>query len=228
MRSALDGWRSADGLSRKSRGKRALMADSRPNGSGTQAALAAYLKTRRTVPAAQMRAPGPDAETLAAMLTIAARVPDHGKLAPWRFVVFDAARRAEAVAGLLRIAERTVDEKERRRRAEKANGFADAPLIVAVVSSPVGDHPKIPLWEQQMSAGAVCLNLLHAAWAHGFAAQWLTGWYAYDEDAVRFLGLCAGERLAGFVHIGTPAAPPSERERPDVAAITSHWSAARA
>ena len=190
-----------------------------------QASLAAYLKTRRTIPAAQMRAPGPDRETLEAMLTIAARVPDHGKLAPWRFVIFDAENRAAAVAGLMRIAERCEDEKERRRRAEKARGFADAPLIVGVISAPIADHPKIPLWEQQMSAAAVCLNLLHAAQAHGFAAQWLTGWYAYDEAGAQWLGLRPGERLAGFIHIGTPATPPAERERPDVASISTRWRA---
>ncbi len=102
--------------------------------------------------------------------------------------------------------------------------LADAPLIVAVVSAPVADHPKIPLWEQQLSAGAVCLNLLHAAQAHGFAAQWLTGWYAYDPQAARWLGLRGGERFAGFLHIGTPKMPPTERERPDLEAITTRWN----
>jgi nitroreductase len=125
--------------------------------------LAEYLKTRRTIPAAQLGAPGPDAATLRAMLTIATRVPDHGKLAPWRFILFDAKSRPAAIEGLIRIAEKHPDEKERRYRAEKAKGFGDAPLIVCVVSRADPAHPKIPLWEQQLSAGAVCLNLLHAA-----------------------------------------------------------------
>ncbi len=185
--------------------------------------LVRYLRTRRTIPAAQMEEPGPDAATLRAMLEIAARVPDHGKLAPWRFIVYEKARRAEAVAGLGRLAEQAGDEKERRYRTDKSRGFAGAPLIVGLVSAPVADHPKIPLWEQQLSAGAVCLNLLHAAQAHGFAAQWLTGWYAYDAEAARWLGVKDGERVAGFVHIGTPTLPPTERDRPDVGAITSFW-----
>lgn len=185
--------------------------------------LAGYLKTRRTIPAAQLGEPGPDPQALKAMLTIATRVPDHGKLAPWRFILFDKASREAAVAGLARIAEAHPDEKERRIRAAKAEGFADAPLVVAVVSTADPDHPKIPLWEQQLSAGAVCLNLVHAAQAHGFSAQWLTGWYAYDPEAMRWLGLKAGERLAGFVYIGTPQMPPTERDRPDLDAIVSAW-----
>lgn len=187
--------------------------------------LAGYLTTRRTIPAAQLGEPAPDAETLHAMLTIASRVPDHGKLAPWRFILFDAAARGAAVAGLTKIAEANADEKERALRAAKAKGFGDAPLVVGVVSTADPAHPKIPLWEQQLAAGSVCLNLLHAANAHGFSAQWLTGWYAYDAEALRFLGLTEGERIAGFVHIGTPQMPPSERDRPDVAALTSVWQA---
>ncbi len=201
------------------------MANSRPEGPKLDERLAGYLKTRRTVPAAQLGEPAPDPETLASMLTMAARVPDHGKLAPWRFVLFDAESRAAAVEGLLRIAETHADEKERPLRMAKAKGFGDAPLVVAVVSTADPNHPKIPLWEQQLSAGAVCLNLLHAAKAHGFSAQWLTGWYAYDEEALRWLGLKDGERIAGFVHIGTAQMPPSERDRPDVETLTSAWRA---
>jgi nitroreductase len=185
--------------------------------------LAGYLMTRRTIPSAQLREPGPDPETLRDMLTIAARVPDHGKLAPWRFVLFERDTRAAVIDGLTRIVERWPDEKEARVRAEKVKGFADAPLIVGVISAPIADHPKIPLWEQQLSAGAVCLNLLHAARAHGFSAQWLTGWFAYDEEAKAWLGLKPGERVAGFIHIGTPAMPPSERDRPDIDTLATPW-----
>ena len=181
------------------------------------------LRTRRTIPAAQMHDPAPDAESLRGMLQIAARVPDHGKLSPWRFIIFDRPSREAAVAGLIAIAGRATEEKEQRFRADKARGFLDAPLVIAVVSSPHPAHPKIPLWEQQLSAGAVCLNLLHAANAHGFAAQWLTGWYAYDAEAMRWLGLEEGERVAGFIHVGTPAMPPTERDRPDLDRITSIW-----
>jgi nitroreductase len=182
-----------------------------------------YLATRRSIPASKLGAPAPDAATLRSMLTIAARVPDHGKLNPWRFILFDRQAREKAVAGLVEIAGRHPDEKEQRIRTERAKGFADAPLVVAVVSAPVVDHPKIPLWEQELSAGCVALNLIHAAAAYGFSAQLLTGWYAYDDAAKAWLGLKPGERFAGFLHIGTPEAPPVERDRPDVEGITSEW-----
>ena len=185
--------------------------------------LARYLRTRRTIPAAQLGDPGPDPDTLRQMLTIAARVPDHGKLAPWRFIVFERESRDRVFEGLTRIAGLAHDEKERRYRADKAQALADAPLIVGVVSTAVPDHPKIPLWEQQLSAGAVCLNLLHAAKAFGFSAQWLTGWFAYDEAAKGWLGLRQGERVAGFVHIGTSNAAPTERDRPDIDTLVSRW-----
>ena len=190
---------------------------------GRNEALIEYLKARRSIPIPQLAEPGPEPETLAAMLTIAARVPDHGKLAPWRFILYDRTSRDALIRGLTRIAERTGDEKEGRTRAEKARALKDAPIIVGVVSAPILNHPKIPLWEQQLSAGAVCLNLIHAAQAHGFAAQWLTGWFAYDAEAKRWLGLKEGEQFAGLVHLGTTTMPPTERERPDIERITTNW-----
>lgn len=192
----------------------------------TEVQLLDYLKSRRTIPLAQFTEPGPDAKALRAILEIAARVPDHGKLAPWRFIVYGREDRAEAVQGLIRIAEQHPDEKERRIRSEKTAGFAQSPLVIGVVFAPIADHPKIPLWEQQLSAGAACLNLIHAAQAHGFAAQWLTGWFAYDRQALSWLGLADGERIAGFIHIGTPTetglAFPG-RDRPDVGKLISEW-----
>ena len=186
--------------------------------------LAEYLKVRRSVPPVQMTGPGPDGETLRSMLTMAVRVPDHGKLAPWRFVIYDRDRRETLVSGLVRVAQSGSDEREALIRAEKTRGLMDAPLIVGVVSAPVADHPKIPLWEQQLSAGAVCLNLIHAAAAHGLAAQWLTGWYAYDVQARRWMGLSEGEAFAGLVHIGRSTVVPGDRERPNVDALTRVWT----
>jgi nitroreductase len=188
-------------------------------------ALAHYLKTRRTIPASQLGEPAPDPATLREMLTIAVRVPDHGKLAPWRFILFDKAAREKAVAGLTKIAAKHPDEKERAIREAKAKGFLDAPLVVAVVSAPIADHPKIPLWEQRLSSACVALNLVHAANAYGFAANWLTGWYAYDEEATVWLGLKPDEKITGFIHIGTPTVPPVERDRPDVEALMDAWAA---
>ena len=186
--------------------------------------IIAYLESRRTVPAAQLGEPGPDADTLARLLKIAARVPDHGKLTPWRFIVYDQPSRQAAVTWLQRLAAQGEDPSEAGKRANKAQIFANAPLVVGVVSAAAA-HPKIPLWEQQLSSAAVCLNLVHAAHAFGFSAQWLTGWYAYDADARAYFGLDAGERIAGFVHIGTPNMPPAERDRPDVESLTTHWTA---
>jgi nitroreductase len=185
--------------------------------------IIAYLETRRTVPSAQLGEPGPDAETLARMLKIAARVPDHGKLAPWRFIVFDKPSRQAAVEWLERRAALDDDPSQAGMRANKAQIFSNAPVVVGVVSAPV-EHPKIPLWEQQLSSAAVCLNLVHAAHAFGFSAQWLTDWYAYDADVLAYLGVDAGERIAGFIHIGTPTMPPAERDRPDVASLTTYWN----
>ena len=181
-----------------------------------------YLATRRTVIAAQLTEPGPEGPVIDALLTIAARVPDHGKLAPWRFVIYDAAARARSNAWLVERAKSISEYDDGGPEAEKARRFAHAPLVIGVLSVP-REHPKIPLWEQQLSAAAVCLNLVHAAHAYGYSAQWLTDWFSYDEEAVRFLGAKEGERFAGFIHIGTPQIVPTDRDRPDVGALTTHW-----
>ncbi|HEX2255707.1 MAG TPA: nitroreductase family protein [Afifellaceae bacterium] len=187
-------------------------------------ALRHHLTTRRSIPAAQLGAPGPDEAEVAAMLRIAARVPDHGKLAPWRFILYPSEARQAAAEWLAARAAGQPEEADRRKRTESARQFAVPPLVVGIVSTAAEDA-KIPVWEQRLSAGAVCMNLLHAAAAFGFAAQWLTQWYSYDEAALRYLGVAAGERMAGLVHIGTPQIPPSERARPDVKALTTLWAA---
>jgi len=188
-------------------------------------ALATYLATRRSVPSLNIAPPAPDDATLSKMLEIAARVPDHGKLAPWRFIRYPASvtsRIGDYLSDLWRA--ENPDAPEDRLTLEK-DRFRRAPLVIGVVSKPVRDH-KIPIWEQELSAGAVCLNLIHAAHAFGFSAQWLTEWYSYNEKAARYLGIDEGERFAGFIHIGTPTISPSERERPSIPAITSFWSCA--
>ncbi|MER0237350.1 nitroreductase [Fulvimarina sp. MAC8] len=179
-----------------------------------------YLSSRRSRPLPALGEPGPSANELTDILTIAARVPDHGKLAPWRFIVFhgEGAEAAGAsLAGL--IAEREGPLSEIRDRVERTR-FTRAPLVVAVVST-AAEHVKIPVWEQQMSAGAVCMNLIHAANGSGFAATWLTEWPAYDEDAKRLLGIAPEENVAGFIHIGTPGEAPSERLRPVLSDIVT-------
>lgn len=181
-----------------------------------------YLRTRRSTPFPLMQEPGPDAATLAAMLAIAARVPDHGKLAPWRFVIIDRAAGAKLGAFLADLA-RSDDAAADPKKVEiDAGRFTRAPVSIAVVSR-AGPHVKIPEWEQVLSAGAVCLNLLHAASAHGFGGNWVTEWPAYDRRVLDRLGLGPDEKIAGFVHLGTPSGKAEDRVRPDMAAITSRF-----
>lgn len=178
-----------------------------------------FLLTRRSRPAKTLTTPVPTHTELAPILTAAARTPDHGKLEPWRFIVLEG-------AALQRLAEDVVkrgpqlgvqDEKLEKARRQ----FADADLVVAVVSSPVVS-PKVPEIEQVLSSGAVCLSMLNAALASGWGSNWLTGWMATDRTFLRQgLSLSKSEFVAGFIHIGTEKFTPPERPRPDVDAITS-------
>lgn len=182
------------------------------------------LDQRRSVPSKQLEAPGPDHDTLLRMLQSAARVPDHGKLVPFRFLrIAGEQRHALGEALARRALQRDPDAPQA--AVEKDRGrFSSAPLIVAVIACLVPGH-KVPEQEQLLTAGSVCFALLQAAQAHGFGAQWLTGWAAYDAVIVRMLGLQAHERIAGFIHIGTARLEVPERERPDAAALLSDWRA---
>lgn len=170
------------------------------------------LALRRSTRARAMTDPGPDADQRDALLRLAARVPDHGKLFPWRFITFE----GEARARFGKILEERLRELEPAAPPERfeleRNRFTRAPLVIAVISDVTENH-KIPEWEQILSAGAVCQTLLVAASAMGFAAQWLTEWYAYDPVARAALDLSASERVAGFVYIGTATEDPTERPR---------------
>jgi nitroreductase len=175
-----------------------------------------FLLTRRSRPAKLLSAPGPDRAEVLRLLTAAARVPDHGKLEPWRFVVLEGAGGARWAAAIRARAEVTGQDPD-----EGALAFEQAPLSIAVVASPKPSE-KIPPIEQTLSAGAVALGLLNACLAAGWGASWLTGWAAYDRELVeRELGLGPEEWVAGFVHVGSCAAPPPDRPRPDVAALTT-------
>lgn len=178
------------------------------------------LRTRRSGKPRDLVAPGPSPEDLRAMLEIAARTPDHGKLAPWRFVIVPPERRG-ALADLL-VAARRAEGEPRPGELDSLRQFAaQAPALVVVLFSPSDERP-IPLWEQEMSAGAAVMNLLHAAHAHGFAAGWLTGWAA-ESPAVRDAFGGPGDRIVGFVFVGTPSRPLEERPRPDLDRIVSTW-----
>ncbi len=180
------------------------------------------LRTRRSVPAVALREPGPSPAELELMLTVATRVPDHGKLAPWRFILFEGEARFGASEALGRLyVEKNAQADPAKLDAER-RVLARAPLVVAVASR-AAPHPKIPEYEQLLSAGAVCMNLLTAAHAMGYAANWLTGWHAYDEDALRLLGVGPEERIAGFIHIGTASETPTDRPRPDVRSLVTRW-----
>ncbi|HVV96208.1 MAG TPA: nitroreductase [Rhodanobacteraceae bacterium] len=181
------------------------------------------LNQRRSVPSRQLAEPGPEDAQLRDLLTAAIRVPDHGKLAPWRLVVIRGEARTKLGAALAAMhlrhepeAPPSVIEKDRTR-------FDHAPLIVAVVARIEEDHPKIPAQEQLLSAGCVAYNLLLGAQAQGFGAQWLTGWAAYDREAASLLGLADDERIVAFVHIGTVREPAPERTRPALDSVVSEW-----
>jgi nitroreductase len=179
------------------------------------------LSTRRSGKPRDLVAPGPDDAQLRQILEIAARTPDHGKLAPWRFVIVPEDKRA-ALAKVITQAYRAERPQAARLEIEALEQFAtQAPALVVALSSPrVESH--IPLWEQQLSAGAACMNLLHAAHALGFAGGWLTGWSAYS-DAVRDAFGAEPERIAGFLFLGTPGKQLEERPRPDLQKIISIW-----
>lgn len=186
------------------------------------AALRAYLLTRRSAWANDLHEPGPDRATLDAMLTIGARVPDHKKVAPWRFVVIEGEARARFGARLAEIYAENDPAAQPARLDTERGRFLRAPVVVAVVSSLVERFAAPPEWEQILSAGAVCFNLLHAAAAFGFGAQWVTEWCAYDERAKAAFGLSPAERIAGFVYIGTaPVEKQADRARPVIADIAS-------
>ena len=179
----------------------------------------AFLARRRSASALALTGPGPNAAQLAAILALAARVPDHGKLAPWRFVILRDEAKAEFVARLEAIAAARPDAAK---AITKLGKIRTPPVTVAVISTVVDG--EIPEWEQRLSAGAVCGFLLIAAQAMGFGANWITDWYAYDADAGALLGLAPGERVAGYVHLGAASEAPLERVRPELATITRTWT----
>ncbi|HET9717664.1 MAG TPA: nitroreductase [Pseudolabrys sp.] len=182
------------------------------------------LQRRRSVKPMELNGPPPTAAEVETMLKIASRVPDHGKLAPWRFIVFAGAARLAAgdiIASVFRAdhPDATSDQIEFER-----NRLARAPLVIAVVSC-ARPHVKIPEWEQQLSAGASAMSLVLASHAMGYAASWITEWYAYDSRVLAALRLAAHERIAGFVHIGRPGKTPEDRDRPKLAAIVTNFDA---
>lgn len=181
------------------------------------------LSSRRSVKPADLAEPAPTAAEIDRLLTVAARVPDHGKLVPWRFLVFEGAARDTAGKALAAVFAADHPDADAERLAIERTRLSRAPLVIAVISR-AQPHPKIPEWEQVLSAGAAAMNLVTAAHALGFAANWITEWYAYDRRVLDHFGLAAEERIAGFIHIGTATKPPEERERPQLSTIVSRFS----
>jgi nitroreductase len=181
------------------------------------------LTTRRSFKAIELSGPPPSAAEIDTLITIASRVPDHGKLTPWRFIVFEGeGRRAAGAAIAAAFRAKYPDAKAEHVEAERER-LARAPLVVAVVSR-AEPHVKIPEWEQVLSAGAAAMNLVLAAHALGYGASWITEWYAYDRGVLDALGLKAHERIAGFVHIGRPPGRPEDRPRPTLAEIATRFA----
>ena len=169
-----------------------------------------------------MTGPGPSPGEVDELLAVAARVPDHGKLAPWRFIVFADEARHRAGEALAAIVAADAPDASPKRLDLERQRLAQAPVVVAVVSR-ASPHAKIPEWEQVMSAGAVAMNLVVAANAMGFSTSWLSEWYAYDPRAKAALGLAPHENVAGFIHIGNAAATPEDRVRPVMAEIVTRF-----
>ncbi len=182
-----------------------------------------FLKTRRSVKPREMTGSGPSSAELETILTIGARVPDHGKLAPWRFIIFegDARKRAGNVIATV-FARKNPDAPVEEIEAQK-HKLTEAPLVIGVVSI-IKPHPKIPSWEQELSAGASCMNIVSAATAMGYGANWLTGWMVYDRDVLEGLGLAANEGLAGFIHVGgKPDKVIEDRPRPELKDVVTRF-----
>lgn len=180
------------------------------------------LKVRRSVKPRDMSGPGPSPAEIDTILTIGARVPDHGKLAPWRFIVFEGDARTRAGEVIAQVfAKKNPEASLADIEAEKRR-LMEAPLVIAVVSVPK-THPKVPPWEQELSAGASAMNIVTAATAMGYGANWLTGWFAFDREVLGGLGVRPEEKIAGFIHIGTPSKPNEDRPRPVLADLVTRF-----
>jgi nitroreductase len=180
------------------------------------------LRKRRSLKPNDLAGPGPTPDELETLLTIASRVPDHGKLTPWRFIVFEGDARMRAGEVIAQAYAAKYPDATPDQVAYEKTRLARAPLVVAVVSR-AAPHVKIPEWEQVLSAGACAMSLLIAAHALGYGATWITEWFAYDRRVLDALGVGANEKIAGFVHIGRPALEPEDRPRPPLSATVTRF-----
>ena len=182
----------------------------------------ALLTTRRSVKPVELAGPAPSAADLETILTVASRVPDHGKLTPWRFIVFEGDARLAAGEKIAAVFRTDHPEAKPEHIEMERTRLARAALVIAVVSR-AAPHVKIPEWEQVLSAGAAAMNVVHSAHALGYAANWMTEWYAYDRRVLDALGLAPHERIVGFIHVGRPTRPPEDRPRPPLGDIVTRF-----
>ena len=181
-----------------------------------------FLSSRVSPPIHELKEPAPGDAEIEQMIRIATRVPDHGRLEPWRFILYRGDVRQKIGELLADLADKREGPLSEGRRQQEMARFSRAPLVIGVVSSPK-DHPKIPQWEMFLSGGAAAMNLVLAANAFGYGANWITNWYSDTEEGRRILGLAPHERVVGFVHIGTFAGSAPERPRPEIAQIVSDY-----
>lgn len=186
--------------------------------------ILAFLKSRKSASAKAMTGPGPSPEQISEILDIAVRVPDHGKLAPWRFVLFEGDARAQVGEKFAEVWAKNNPAHGSDALAFQRGLFMRAPVVLAVVST-AAPHGNIPMWEQQMSAAAVSYNIVLAATAMGFAAQWQSDWVIYDVGAKAAMGVHDAEQVAGLIYMGQTSVPLEDRPRPDAQALLTRWSA---
>ena len=182
-----------------------------------------HLLTRNSAPIPELKAPAPSDAEIETILTAATRVPDHGRLAPWRFILYRGDAREKIGEKLLELAEKREGPLPDNRRNQELTRFSRAPLVIGVISSPK-ENPKIPQWEMFLSGGMAAMNLMHAANALGYGTNMISNWYSDSEEGRALLGLAPHERVIGFVHIGTHEGPGFERPRPDVSTLYADYS----
>jgi nitroreductase len=182
-----------------------------------------FMLKRNSAPIPELREPAPGDDEIATMIRIATRVPDHGRLAPWRFIVYRGKAREEIGEKLAELAEKREGPLTEARRNQELTRFSRAPLVIGVISSPK-ENPKIPQWEMFLSGGAAAMSLVLAANALGYGTNWITNWYSDVEEGRRILGLAPHERVVGFVHIGSYEGLAPERPRPDPAALYADYA----
>lgn len=182
-----------------------------------------FMLSRISPPIHELKEPAPSDSEIETMIRVATRVPDHGRLEPWRFILYRGAARERIGEMLADLAEKRDGPLPEGRRNQERARFSRAPLVIGVVFTPK-DHPKIPEWEMFLSGGAAAMSLVLAANALGYATNWITNWYSDTEEGRRILGLAPQERVVGFVHIGTFAGTVPERPRPDVAKVYSDYA----